>query len=98
MLLHSPLTLPSPPWRGRGQGEGEAGLRYNEDAIAAGAQTERGGKAGPVRDCFAARPHRPVSLMAYNHLLGRRFFPSLLSGAKASPRLLRHWAASPALP
>jgi hypothetical protein len=28
----------------------EAGLRYNDNAIAAGAQTERRGLAGPVRD------------------------------------------------
>jgi hypothetical protein len=28
----------------------EAGLRYNDDAIVAGAQTERRGGAGPVRD------------------------------------------------
>ena len=31
------------------------GLRYNEKAIAAGAQTERRGGAGPVGACLAVR-------------------------------------------
>jgi len=37
------------PWR-KEWIEGEPGLRYNEKAIYPGAQTERRGLAGPVRD------------------------------------------------
>src|SRR5262245_46068937 len=36
-----------------------SGPQYDEKAIAAGAQTERLGLAGPVRDLFGARPQRP---------------------------------------
>jgi hypothetical protein len=39
------------------------GLRYNGEAIAPGAQTERRGEAGPVRVCLAADTHRPLLLL-----------------------------------
>jgi hypothetical protein len=32
------------------------GLRWNENAIAAGVQTERRGVVGPVRDCLGCKP------------------------------------------
>jgi hypothetical protein len=36
-------------WNFIGQSHSRGGLRYNKDAIAPGAQTERPGDAGPVR-------------------------------------------------
>jgi hypothetical protein len=44
------------------------GLRYNENAIAVGAQTERRGLAGPVRDLLGGET-APAALLALGLLL-----------------------------
>ena len=71
-LLSLPHPLPLP--QGRGEGDGAGGLRYHENAIAIGAQTERRGVAsgtdfksvlqiqiGPVRNLLGGE----VSVAAF---------------------------------